>query len=72
MLIHISLVFEMKKGGFCHPFSLLCAAGSVQRYQIVDVPPFVGLALQPGDVLIVTSERHHLLTSRAVCSVLLP
>ena len=72
MLIHISVFYGMKKGGSRHPLSLFCPARPVPGYQVVDVPPFIGLALQPGDVLIVTSERHHLLASCAVCSVLLP
>lgn len=66
------MVYGMKKGGSRHPLSLLCAAGSVLSNQIVYVPSFVGLTLQPGDVLIVTSERQHLLTSCPISSVLLP
>lgn len=72
MLIHIPIVYGMKKGGSRHPLSWLCAARPVSGDEVVDVPPFVGFALQPGDVLIVTSERHHLLTSRSICCVLLP
>lgn len=66
------MVYDMKKGGSRHPLSLLCAAGSVMSNQIVNVPPFVGLALKPGDVLVVASERHHFLASCTIGCVLLP
>ena len=62
----------MKKGGSRHPLSLLCAARPVTGDEFVNVPPFVGLTLQPRDVLIVTPKRHHLLTSCTIGRVLLP
>lgn len=72
MLIHISVVYDMKKGGLRHPLSLMCADRPVSGDELVNVPPFVGLALQPDDVLVITSKRHHLLASCPIGRVLLP
>lgn len=38
----------------------------VLTYQVVDVPAFVRLSVQPGDVLDVDAESHAFLTSLAV------
>lgn len=56
-------LFRIQKGGSLTPFS------PVLRYQIVNVPSFVYLAIQPQDVLIVNPKRHHLLTARPISSV---